>query len=775
MKKNILFGALTLFLTSCASSEPIELMSKNSIAFDVHLGKISRAGDVTTSNFQNFFVYGGYDENNLVFNGDEVVKKDGIWSPTTIKYWEDGKIYKFAAIAPENVNASFDLNEFLIKDYTPEDNDLVIALSAPVEAHTFTNSVPLNFKHALSKIQISFKSEQTTEISYEISDIVLSNVLTKGTLKSAFENGTNISWDNSSEVGSYIYNLKDDETGVKYLLPQLLGETSAISFKVYALLKDGSSLEENFSVNIKTENVDKWETGHAYNYLIDLNSTLNLHEITFTVEDIHGWEGEDTPNEPEPTPEERDPLADGKLCILAIGNSFSQDAVEQYLYEICEAAGIEAVIGNLYIGGCRLDTHWSNAQSGNGAYEYRKVVNGVKTESKNVSLPYGIADEDWDFITLQQASGSSGVYSTYTPYLQNLIDWVSNRSEAEIWFHQTWAYAKDSDHAEFPKYDKDQMTMYQAIMESVSQAMSEHPQLKGVIPSGTAIQNGRTTFLGDSFNRDGYHLETTYGRYTAACTWFEALTGINVVGNNYAPSTINAQQKAIAQNAAHLAILKPFEVTEMADFAKPDVSGPLTSSLFIDFGGNKGDNSWNFINETDASDIILTDAEGNYTSVTLTIESPFTSSFNGAGSEPQEDNVIISGGISWPLKTWADSFVISGPVGADSDEASIVLSGLDASKTYDVIVLSARWNGSRNARQTKFELVSNGKTETAQIYQGIGRTDFNWDTFNFDDISHTFASVVPTADGKIELKVSGLEVGSTVVEGNISGLCVIPN
>ena len=37
------------------------------------------------------------------------------------------------------------------------------------------------------------------------------------------------------------------------------------------------------------------------------------------------------------------------------------------------------------------------------------------------------------------------------------------------------------------------------------------------------IQNGRSTALGDTFNRDGYHLELTYGRYTAACTWFETL------------------------------------------------------------------------------------------------------------------------------------------------------------------------------------------------------------------------------------------------------------
>lgn len=260
-----------------------------------------------------------------------------------------------------------------------------------------------------------------------------------------------------------------------------------------------------------------------------------------------------------------------QLRILAIGNSFSQDAVEQYLYELFDAAGIEATIGNMYIGGCRLDTHWANVISDAEAYEYRKVVDGKKTETKNVSLSTAIADEEWDIITFQQASGSSGEYYTYTPFLQNLIDWASEMSDADLWFHQTWAYAQDSNHAEFPKYNSDQLTMYNAIMECVEQAMNDHPQLKGVIPSGTAIQNARTSFLGDTFTRDGYHLETTYGRYTAACTWFEALTGKSVVGNSYAPASIDDQMKDIAQNAAHAAVISPFEVTVLVDFVNPRV------------------------------------------------------------------------------------------------------------------------------------------------------------------------------------------------------------
>lgn len=43
------------------------------------------------------------------------------------------------------------------------------------------------------------------------------------------------------------------------------------------------------------------------------------------------------------------------IKVLAIGNSFSEDAVEQYLYELAAAQGDSLVIGNAYIGGCSID------------------------------------------------------------------------------------------------------------------------------------------------------------------------------------------------------------------------------------------------------------------------------------------------------------------------------------------------------------------------------------------------------------------------------------
>ena len=272
--------------------------------------------------------------------------------------------------------------------------------------------------------------------------------------------------------------------------------------------------------------------------------------VSFTVLEV-------PPAEPEP------------LRILAIGNSFSQDAVEQYLWNLFDEAGTEVIIGNMYIGGCSLERHWTNAQNNSKSYEYRKVVNGNKTNTKNWSLEMALADENWDYISLQQASDYSGMYDKYEPYLGNLIDYVlehSSNPRMQLMFHQTWAYAQNSDHQAFPNYDNDQMKMYEGIVDASRQAMDNHPEIKLLIPSGTTIQNGRTTSIGDKWNRDGYHLNTDYGRFAAACTWYETISGNSVLENAWKPSGVTDGQAKIARNAAHYAVEKPFEVTDMSDY-----------------------------------------------------------------------------------------------------------------------------------------------------------------------------------------------------------------
>ena len=252
--------------------------------------------------------------------------------------------------------------------------------------------------------------------------------------------------------------------------------------------------------------------------------------------------------------------------ILAIGNSFSQDAVEQYLHELAEAEGISTIIGNMFIGGCSLERHVKNARDNAPAYAYRKIgTDGKKREKGKMSLEAVLADEAWDYVSLQQASPFSGMYETYEASLPELIEYVKARlpKKTKLMLHQTWAYASTSRHSGFKNYNCNQLTMYQAIADAVKKAAKAN-KIKIVIPSGTAIQNARTSFIGDHLNRDGYHLDVKIGRYTAACTWFERIFKHNVVGNPYAPEGLDEVRKAVAQKAAHAAVKHPYKVTELS-------------------------------------------------------------------------------------------------------------------------------------------------------------------------------------------------------------------
>lgn len=261
--------------------------------------------------------------------------------------------------------------------------------------------------------------------------------------------------------------------------------------------------------------------------------------------------------------------ADAKnvIKVLTIGNSFSEDAVENYLYDLARAAGDSLVIGNLYIGGCSLETHSKNAASNAPNYSYRKIVGGKKTVTPKQTLAFVIKDEPWDYISFQQASPYSGQYESYFPHLPNLMDYVAahaSNPKVKYILHRTWAYAQNSPHKGFVNYQNSQTQMFSAIVKATNEVAEKVGRFKMLIPAGTAIQNARTSVIGDSLTRDGYHLQLNYGRYTAACTWLEALTGKNPVGNSYIPETVTAEQAKIAQHAAHYAIRKPDKVTSLA-------------------------------------------------------------------------------------------------------------------------------------------------------------------------------------------------------------------
>ncbi len=289
-------------------------------------------------------------------------------------------------------------------------------------------------------------------------------------------------------------------------------------------------------------------------------------------------QGEDddvtVPELPDYSAEKQDWQDDGVLKILAIGNSFSDDSM-QYVYQVAKDAGIENIkLGKLYIGGCSLATHLANAKANKSAYDYKTNTSGTWDAQGNKSIKFAVESDDWDFITFQQVSGQSGIASTYDD-LYELIKIVEPLNpSARLAWHMTWAYQKGSGHSDFGKYNKDQMTMYNAIVSAVNTKILPVDNIEIVIPAGTAIQNVRTSFIGDTLTRDGYHLSNGIGRYIAAMAYVKALTGLSIDNSKTCPSDVDSGELMAIIECVNNAYKTPFAVTESTYNERPQTPAP---------------------------------------------------------------------------------------------------------------------------------------------------------------------------------------------------------
>lgn len=260
------------------------------------------------------------------------------------------------------------------------------------------------------------------------------------------------------------------------------------------------------------------------------------------------------------------------LYILAIGNSFSVDAM-QYLYQILQELGYRDIcLGNLYIGGCTLQTHAGNVTNNSKAYTYYVNKTGSWTNTANFAPLNAMKEMDWDYVSMQQASGFSGVADSYEPYLSTVVESVkANCPDAKRMWHMTWAYQGNSTHSDFGKYGNDQMTMYNAIVNAVRTKVLSRGDFDFVIPNGTVVQNLRTSFIGDNITRDGYHMSYDIGRFATALMWARQITGKSIEGVSYTPSGYSYTEEDILaiKEAVDNAHKTPYEVTASKYPGKP--------------------------------------------------------------------------------------------------------------------------------------------------------------------------------------------------------------
>ena len=269
---------------------------------------------------------------------------------------------------------------------------------------------------------------------------------------------------------------------------------------------------------------------------------------------------------------------DGTLRILAIGNSFSDDGTE-YLPALLENLNVENVeVARLYVGGCTLEQHVNFYDNSEAAYKFYHSKAGENKWVENpekVTMQYALAMGEWDIITMQQASGFSGMSDSYTPYLDRLIEAVKKaQPQAELVWHMTWSYSSDSNHKHYKHYNNDQQQMNSAIDNCLHTLLAEFDEIERIVPSGTAVKSLRKSAINNypkDLTRDGFHMGHGAGRYALACTWYETLvepyTGKSMMGNTLRVCgglvSVSDIVALYCQKAAKMAAKHPFKVSNI--------------------------------------------------------------------------------------------------------------------------------------------------------------------------------------------------------------------
>ncbi len=282
--------------------------------------------------------------------------------------------------------------------------------------------------------------------------------------------------------------------------------------------------------------------------------------------------------------------ADRTLKILAIGNSFTNDTM-RFVGKIAESAGYQVTVGVLWKSSVSLASHARYLESDEPVYQYDRFTRESDYErviQEEVSASTALQD-DWDLIFLQQMSHVSGVPSSYydedgVSYLTQMTEIIrsqcTNPDVSFSWL-MGWAYAQDYDNSNFERYDNDQMTMFQAIADTVQNTVWATGEFESVIPVGTAIQNIRSSYIGDHLNRDGRHLTYSMGRYAAGLTVAAAI-GIDLSYVTYRPTgstNVNDLHLPMLRETISSAVLDPFVVSASAFTSEPERDAPVLTKL----------------------------------------------------------------------------------------------------------------------------------------------------------------------------------------------------
>lgn len=255
------------------------------------------------------------------------------------------------------------------------------------------------------------------------------------------------------------------------------------------------------------------------------------------------------------------------MKILSIGNSFSEDTTS-YVAEIAKLLGFSNVlVANLYIGGCPIHKHYDNLKNDLPAYRYDRNDGSGWTQTPEYKISDAIKDEKWDWISIQHGSSFGGRYTEEDSYkdLPRLVKEVKRLAaeDTKIAFNMTWVGEPMHDRPEMLAFERDQERYFNAICDITQRLVVPISDIDLVCPTGTAVQNARTTILNNRLNRDGYHLSKDVGRYLAGLAFVHALTGISADNVSWKPQGVTEQDKMLILKAVNTALKNPYCISKI--------------------------------------------------------------------------------------------------------------------------------------------------------------------------------------------------------------------
>lgn len=314
MKKQLfLLAGVAAALASCTKTETVEQNPSTAIGFSsawVGNSVDSKVEETNVDNLVEFYVYGGYDDMTHVFENTKVYTSDGgtSWTyGTPLRYWVEGKTYKFAAYAPAvaatygDIETDFDNGALKFTNFVSNPTnqcDLIYATADVPNASADQGKVSFNFNHLLSMIKFTFKSGFAEDIEVTISDLKVYGMVSTGTYNQGWTTIPTAKVEESApfttiDVATAV-NASDGNTNAESddfaVIPQSIEEgTVTVSFTVNVANENGDLVISNKPLSAQLP-ATTWQAGNRYNYNVTISgSQVDLNPIEFgtpTVEPI---------------------------------------------------------------------------------------------------------------------------------------------------------------------------------------------------------------------------------------------------------------------------------------------------------------------------------------------------------------------------------------------------------------------------------------------------------------------------------------------------------